>query len=884
MNAPYPALAASTANPARDDRPRYAQLLYTSYDDGSGVGGGWQVKDQRGGLTAAERDELTARVVTRFEVEPALPQFPTPDQIANRPARLAYGSLSGGATAYWHTVDAGNDATGRPGNVMAHVLLDRDPARESALRPIQLWESADWRRPYGPAEVRATTLPAGLELTPNPAITASAAIHFLTGTQVDRQGVFRVLLDAVHAALSEGPKVVLVVDDPTSGPKWIAAVSYFMSPGTARRLNWCTPDTAALAAADVRRGTELVVVPRNAAAQLPPGDWIVIDENDEPTVRELGASHSAGGALVTVTPWSTLTEGVLADETLAPRILARQDEVAAEVGDHGLAPSWPLAVAVYGEPELAEFGGDAQRAIADDAPAHVARVGRLSDVVAEASIATAPHNAAEALERLTGAARRGAGRRAAEQFLRVALADPTHLDELTLTDVPAVRCLDRQGWQPMLDAAVTTTLDRDPGGHAARRLIRIAELLERLVEPDAGDPHLAVITPLVRIAGLQCLWGPDPTVLTSQTDVSARVREIVVRGALVDASPAELTGIVPPTWRWLFADEHAPAADIAEPAPNPGPADRALYPRYVRALISTGAPDLTPERSSVIAGHAVLSAVEAAQIPDEECRLLVAQLADTARLDEREVLDVLTTWPRRVPPAIAVTSVLYLSVHPDMLETVAMQPLDDTGPIADSIAVAAARLRLLASPGPPRSVAQVEGVISQSAPILFAHLPVEHVGRIVPELAAGLAGASVAAQCAQLDWVDPAAPVARALRRRLHGSDGAEATNFIVDLAKAGLVDAGWVVAQAFLGRVDPRLPMTSVMGSTNRGRDQGAEWADRVVSRLIDTGSYSGPRDAAALRDAAWPIVRTLTAAEAEAFFARYEKTAREWLRDHRF
>ena len=67
--------------------PRYGQLLYTSFDDGSGVGGGWQVKSESGALSGEERQQLTARVATGFDVGPGLPQFPTPDQIAARPAR-----------------------------------------------------------------------------------------------------------------------------------------------------------------------------------------------------------------------------------------------------------------------------------------------------------------------------------------------------------------------------------------------------------------------------------------------------------------------------------------------------------------------------------------------------------------------------------------------------------------------------------------------------------------------------------------------------------------------------------------------------------------------------------------------------------------------------
>lgn len=116
---------------------RYAQLTYTSYDDGSGRGG-WQVKQETGGLDAVEQQSLTARILTRFDLLPVMPDFPTPEQTAARPARLSYAPLpavGAGHAAYWHTVDAGRDASGRPGNVFAHVVLDRDVSAPSPVRP-----------------------------------------------------------------------------------------------------------------------------------------------------------------------------------------------------------------------------------------------------------------------------------------------------------------------------------------------------------------------------------------------------------------------------------------------------------------------------------------------------------------------------------------------------------------------------------------------------------------------------------------------------------------------------------------------------------------------------------------------------------------------------
>src|ERR1700736_5328437 len=213
MNYPVPQGSSATTTLAHGSASRYAQLIDTSFDDGSGSGGGWQVKAEVGDLSGAERQELTSRVVTRFDVAEPLPPYPTPDEINARPARLVYAPIAADAAGYWHTVDAGKDATGRPGNVSAPVLLGRHIEAPSVLRPIQLWGSPQWLRPYGAADVAAAGLTSDAIPQPSAEVTAASVITFLSGATVDRQSVFRVLLDALHAALAGGPGVMLLPDE-----------------------------------------------------------------------------------------------------------------------------------------------------------------------------------------------------------------------------------------------------------------------------------------------------------------------------------------------------------------------------------------------------------------------------------------------------------------------------------------------------------------------------------------------------------------------------------------------------------------------------------------------------------------------------------------------
>lgn len=141
---------------------------------------------------------------------------------------------------YWHTVPAGADASGRPGNVFAHSMIDRSSA-SSIVRPIERWGSPDWLTPYGADEVAASTID-GTEPAPSGLASRDAVLDFLLEPTTWRIGTFSVLLDAVGRALAGGPVVVLGCQDTDRAAHWIAAVSHFMSPGTARRFSWSTFD------------------------------------------------------------------------------------------------------------------------------------------------------------------------------------------------------------------------------------------------------------------------------------------------------------------------------------------------------------------------------------------------------------------------------------------------------------------------------------------------------------------------------------------------------------------------------------------------------------------------------------------------------------------
>src|SRR5690348_177864 len=154
-----PAGAQPPVERGRAVTPRYGQLAYTSFDQPGGAGG-WQVKQTTGDLSPEETQRLASGVRTAFRPVTPLPDYPTPEQLDAAPRRLEYRRWAGDAAGYWHTVAAGADSTGRPGNVFAHVLLDRAPDSAPRLRPIQRWGSPGWLRPFGAAAVAHAALPA----------------------------------------------------------------------------------------------------------------------------------------------------------------------------------------------------------------------------------------------------------------------------------------------------------------------------------------------------------------------------------------------------------------------------------------------------------------------------------------------------------------------------------------------------------------------------------------------------------------------------------------------------------------------------------------------------------------------------------------------------
>lgn len=345
-------------------RPRYGRLTYTSLH-GTGAGG-WQIKQQDGDLDAAERELLRARVTTQFDAGVEIPRFPTPEQVRALPRRLVYAPASADAMAWWHTAPAGPDATGRPGNVFAHVVLDRDPdaVDRPPVRPVQLWRSADWLAPYGADQVGRAVLGRDGRPQPGLVITPEAVIDFLLDPVQFRFGVLAALLDATAAALTGGPRVVLITESTDRAALWVGAVSFLMAAPQAARFSFSTLERLPTLGVALDQGVQLACVPaadreqlhgqaadpRSALRRTMP--LVVIDESEPVAIGDLGGEphRTAAGDRITVTEWSVLGQVVLGDEPGAAWALADLDRVAAELDPPTALPAeavaWPVAMVV----------------------------------------------------------------------------------------------------------------------------------------------------------------------------------------------------------------------------------------------------------------------------------------------------------------------------------------------------------------------------------------------------------------------------------------------------------------------------------------------------------------------------------------------------------
>lgn len=472
--------------------PRYGQLTYTSFDSSDRAGaGGWQIKQATGDLSPDETHWLLSGIRTAFRPVEPLPDYPSPQQLDAAPRRLAYRrwadrEIRGGG--YWHTAPAGADSTGRPGNVFAHVVLDRTPDAGPSLRPIQRWGSPSWLRPYGAAAVGGAVLP------PDPpgdgrVVTKDSVVGFALDTSTWRLGTLLGLLDAVAAALAGGAPVILGATSVDSAAQWIGLVSFLMSPGTAATLNFSTFDRADQLGPALEAGQHLSVVPVADLGALPIG-VLAIDETATLSLGELGGQPhlTAAGQQIEVTAWSVMAQEALLDPESARGVLDELDRHAAQTEDRGLHPAWPLAVTIASDDTFEGAHPEAHTVLTAHTPEGLSAgspaAALVDEVVSELIGETTSDAWKLAEQNLSGSV----GEYAELTYLCRALDDDTWLDQLGPIPVSENGFRDRPV-PPQLAGALDAALERSRAGGGAQRVLKLVDLLMRAGIEDERLTH-----------------------------------------------------------------------------------------------------------------------------------------------------------------------------------------------------------------------------------------------------------------------------------------------------------------------------------------------------------------------------------------------------------
>ncbi|OZF02834.1 hypothetical protein CH302_04375 [Rhodococcus sp. 15-2388-1-1a] len=880
------------------DRGRFAHLIYTSFDDGSGTGGGWQVKDVSGGIDSAEREVLTAWVATRFDLVPALDRYPTPADIDNRQRRLMYAKVSGGA-AYWHTVEAGTDGSGRPGNVFAHVVLDREiDAPEPPFRPIEVWRSPSWLMPYGPVNTRAATVESAELPEFGDVVTRDRVIDFLLDASVFRQNTLQVLLDAVVHSWDGGAPVVLLVENSASAALWIGAVEYLMSPGTSRHLSWSTHDRADAVSESIRRKIHLTVAPGSERDALTGrGDIVLLDETDDPTLGVLDAEPhmTQAGTAVVVTPWSMLAQAVLIDHSTALLALGMQDSIAIEAGDSGLSPMWPLAMAVASMPGMEDVRKEAARVISEQRPIALAPGSRLALVSDQVDEESAPKSTAEAVAGLRRAQSHSRPASVALSYVvRLAIIDKEWLANNRASEIGAVFSGPTPG---ALSATVQTVLH----GYIEAAQDKFTKKVDQAVH-------------ILRIADLLVVTNCDVAVDVDVVDLLCNALETVVAkfsDPLSGSRIIQLAGGLDERTLHLVVRPTLTTSPVAQQLPFGHRFDEAVlrwvfpsYPKIPFLRKIAEAKDEPEFRDDVALFSELVYGTVIAQWHPERGKSNLREFADlalwgilndaretgaTERADEIRTLcrldtlsfddlDVLfSRFGTAIPPEAALFAIVSEN-DSGCLGTVLAQLAAAGHRMISDYKAFNAQDRAAVSWGALRGVGswtelrrdELGQLVDEHFDVVMADFggenaktptaPVEMASDVLRKLAVLF----YVAQSRGRDVSAVPAVVKEKLRTAFDTQSG-----LLSALIENGVVDVAGIAARSFLDYADQQ----SNREQPRRSRE------DDIIADLVRRQLYSGPSDWESLRDAMWPTIREFSAVEVEIIFASYRRYVEEWL-----
>lgn len=343
---------------------RWVHVTYASFRNSDGRGG-WHAGP------SISADDADRQLVGEYAPTSLVPTKPVDDFIGSAeidalPRRFEY-LMVDGRGLFMQSVPAGKDATGRPGNVFTHAVIDREPHLPmSAIYPINLYRSPDLRTPFRAARVNNITLdPELAEPQPGPLADLEVAWMVVRDMLGDRRGALYRLQDVLAAGEE---LAVLALDNTNEAAYWLQALSSTLSPLEARRvLRFSTFERGgALPFTAPTVGTyPVLVVPTSDRERLARRSGVVVVDPSDPDTFAADPEST----------WARLGSGVF-DSGWSPRqvVDALIDTEAAlrEAPGGGLRPGDGLAQLVTSRPELAKITVGEQ-SLGEIAELHLAR-------------------------------------------------------------------------------------------------------------------------------------------------------------------------------------------------------------------------------------------------------------------------------------------------------------------------------------------------------------------------------------------------------------------------------------------------------------------------------------------------------------------------------
>lgn len=298
---------------------RWAHVTYASFKSTTRRSG-WNIGPSLH-ATEQESQEISALAPTNMVPVKSFDDFISSSEIDALPRRFEFKPFPSSAV-FMHSVPAGKDSTGRPGNVFTHAAIDRYPEEPMSVNyPIDLYRSPDFLTPFRANAVNAVELRADLQ-EPDAGPMADLGLAWMMVDDMfgARREAFYQLQDALEARAA---RVILLLNNTNEAAYWIQALSSTLTPEEARfLLHFSTFERAAtLPPFDpTARSSSLMVCPLEDAELLKDLPDVQVIDPARTDVREHG--H-----------WARMTAGIFNGNFNAEELVDELLQVNSDLSD-----------------------------------------------------------------------------------------------------------------------------------------------------------------------------------------------------------------------------------------------------------------------------------------------------------------------------------------------------------------------------------------------------------------------------------------------------------------------------------------------------------------------------------------------------------------------